>query len=775
MAISKNQKEKPKMEPATTKVGTTSLFKNNRHLSKSQLVLFIVAFGLIGLLIYKSFAAVPLVASAEAERMSVSAPAAQTGFSTSISNGMSLSTPYLWTFDPGVPTTAGYFWSDGKLLKKVNGPGPYVLRLNSGMLSSGTHNLGHAWDIATGQHKLPSSSYKVSVSNVAGSGFVTTMRSGGTLTTPYLWAFDPGVNTAAGYFWADGKLLQKVSGSAPYILKLSPTILSAGSHQFGHAWDTTSGAHQTPPTSYTNTVSNSSTAAGYSLISDSSASGGQAMKFGAGTVLSSAVSLPGIVSSITVVAHGEQCSGGGWPQMQVLVDGTKLISSTVSAAAWTSYSANVNLSASAHTLTITNASSGSCLPNLYADVTNFYGPVTITPSPTVSLSVSPTSVASGQAATLTWTSTNATACNASGAWSGSKALSGTVSTGALNQNSTYGLTCTGGGGSALASASVSVNAVPPPTSSASCTRTLSATDSIINAYNAAHGGDVICLAPGAVYNVTEIDFHNSIGTASAPITITSADVSRPSTILGRIVTFPGANYLSLTHLKLDGKCPLTNCIGPTIGSGHITLQHDDITNENTAICVHLISDSTYGTAQYTLIDQNRIHNCGRLPAGSTNNDHGIYDIGYYNTITNNFIYDNSDRGIQLRGAHGDTVRNNVSDGNGEGIIFGELGASNNNVYNNIFSNSIVRYNIESYWGGSTPGAGNSLHDSCVWTTRTGTYAQNSSIQPGISGVTLTNIKFANPQYNNQSAKDFTLAAGSPCAGYGIQSGARPGI
>ncbi|MBA3757412.1 hypothetical protein H0X09_00910 [Candidatus Saccharibacteria bacterium] len=78
-------------------------------------------------------------------------------------------------------------------------------------------------------------------------------------------------------------------------------------------------------------------------------------------------------------------------------------------------------------------------------------------APTVSLSSSPTSVASGSASTLTWSSTNATSCTASGSWSGAKATSGSQSTGNLTSSSTYSLACTGTGGSASASTTVTVS------------------------------------------------------------------------------------------------------------------------------------------------------------------------------------------------------------------------------------------------------------------------------------------------------------------------------
>jgi uncharacterized repeat protein (TIGR03803 family) len=89
-----------------------------------------------------------------------------------------------------------------------------------------------------------------------------------------------------------------------------------------------------------------------------------------------------------------------------------------------------------------------------------------TPAPTVTLTAAPTSVTLGQSTTLTWTSSNSTSCAASGAWSGSEALSGTlIVTPAAVGTQTYTLTCTGAGGSATATATISVAAplVPAPT------------------------------------------------------------------------------------------------------------------------------------------------------------------------------------------------------------------------------------------------------------------------------------------------------------------------
>lgn len=81
--------------------------------------------------------------------------------------------------------------------------------------------------------------------------------------------------------------------------------------------------------------------------------------------------------------------------------------------------------------------------------------------PSVSLTATPTSIASGGSATLTWSSTNASTCTASGSasFSGTKAISGT----AVVQpaaSTTYALSCTGPAGTGSATVQVAVSAGP---------------------------------------------------------------------------------------------------------------------------------------------------------------------------------------------------------------------------------------------------------------------------------------------------------------------------
>jgi hypothetical protein len=88
--------------------------------------------------------------------------------------------------------------------------------------------------------------------------------------------------------------------------------------------------------------------------------------------------------------------------------------------------------------------------------------VTAAAPPAVTIRVAPASITLGQSATLTWSSTNATSCTASGAWAGSEGTGGTKSvTPTAAGKLSYVLTCTGAGGSGNATASLTVAAALP--------------------------------------------------------------------------------------------------------------------------------------------------------------------------------------------------------------------------------------------------------------------------------------------------------------------------
>ena len=78
-------------------------------------------------------------------------------------------------------------------------------------------------------------------------------------------------------------------------------------------------------------------------------------------------------------------------------------------------------------------------------------------APTVTISADPTTVFSGENSTLTWSSTNATSCEASVGWSGSKATSGSEVVGPHTVDTVYWLTCENAISSVQDSATVFIN------------------------------------------------------------------------------------------------------------------------------------------------------------------------------------------------------------------------------------------------------------------------------------------------------------------------------
>ena len=97
-----------------------------------------------------------------------------------------------------------------------------------------------------------------------------------------------------------------------------------------------------------------------------------------------------------------------------------------------------------------------------ASATSVAVPVPVPTSPTapsIAFTASPQTITQGQPSTLAWSSTQATSCTASGAWSGAKAISGTVAVTPIAP-AVYAIQCTGLGGVANASVSVGVTAAP---------------------------------------------------------------------------------------------------------------------------------------------------------------------------------------------------------------------------------------------------------------------------------------------------------------------------
>jgi parallel beta-helix repeat protein len=256
------------------------------------------------------------------------------------------------------------------------------------------------------------------------------------------------------------------------------------------------------------------------------------------------------------------------------------------------------------------------------------------------------------------------------------------------------------------------------------------------------------------------------------LTLTSYSGER-ATVVGRLYVTKDGDNASVSNLNLDGRNS-GNLPSPTVDGDNITFSGNDVTNRNTTICFNIGSvNPQWGRAHNVVIANNRIHNCGILPA--QNHDHGIYVEASDNlVIKDNVIDHNADRGIQLYpDADNTTITGNVIDSNGQGIIFsggdeynGYEVSDNNTVTHNLITNSKVRYNVESYYpsSGGRSGIGNVVTDNCI-NGATGSYAgsNGAGIQSPQDGFTATNNLDVAPAYSNPAAGDYSLPAGSACS------------
>jgi parallel beta-helix repeat protein len=268
-------------------------------------------------------------------------------------------------------------------------------------------------------------------------------------------------------------------------------------------------------------------------------------------------------------------------------------------------------------------------------------------------------------------------------------------------------------------------------------------------------GQTGCLAAGEYTGGLQLA---SGGSDGRPITLAAADPTeeRPR-LLGRIVIEDSANDVVISGLNLNGRND-DKLPSPTINGDNVVLRGNDISNDNFGICVNL-GHPSFGTAVGTVIQDNRIHNCGEYPV--TNLEHGIYvGTARDTTIEGNLIYDNADRGIQLYpDAQRTRITHNVIDGNGTGVIFsGSDGTvpSDNYVADNIISNS-QRYNIDAFWGDDEVGTDNVVENNCLW----GAGIAEISEEPGFTAQ--SNI-VVDPEFVDRDSAQFRVQAGSPCSG-----------
>ena len=236
--------------------------------------------------------------------------------------------------------------------------------------------------------------------------------------------------------------------------------------------------------------------------------------------------------------------------------------------------------------------------------------VTVNVIPTATLTASPLSVPYNGTTTLTWTSTNATTCSASGAWGGTKLAANTAantqSITSLTGNATFTLICSGAGGISP-STSVTVTVAPAPVGVPTVTLTANPTNVAVggstnlswSSSNAssceASGGWLGTKDPaGGPLTITNITVDTTYiltcsgsGSASPPKTLTVAVVAaQPTPTATLSASATSVTYASSTTLTwISTNATSCTASGAWSGTKAITGGSEEISN--------LVASSTF--------------------------------------------------------------------------------------------------------------------------------------------------------------------------------------
>ncbi|NOY63571.1 MAG: hypothetical protein GXP10_10575, partial [Gammaproteobacteria bacterium] len=230
---------------------------------------------------------------------------------------------------------------------------------------------------------------------------------------------------------------------------LSWAASDATSCQASGAWNglkSLSGSESTPALRTTTTYTLTCDGPGGQVIEQLTVNVGPAPQPPVVILNSSALSLPygGNAELSWSTSNAQSCNASGdW-------SGTKATSST-------STMVGPLTTDSSYTLTC-NGAGGTTSDTISISVAAAPPP----PPVSVALSATPNPVDYDGQTTLSWIASDASSCQASGAWSGAKSLSGSESTAALRTTTTYTLTCDGPGGQAIEQLTVNVGPAPQP-------------------------------------------------------------------------------------------------------------------------------------------------------------------------------------------------------------------------------------------------------------------------------------------------------------------------
>ncbi|CAN5418038.1 hypothetical protein BH10PAT3_BH10PAT3_6620 [soil metagenome] len=289
-------------------------------------------------------------------------------------------------------------------------------------------------------------------------------QSTGVLNTAKTYLYSLSCSNAGGTGFTNNVALTVTIPPAPVVsLSASPiSITSGGSSNL--TWSSTnsptsctasgdwSGSRNAGGTQSTGTLSTVKTYT-YSLGCSNAGGSGNATTTVGVSSGSSGVVVPAVVISLNPTSIGTGSSS------TITWSATNNPTSCTSSNAWSgsrsaSGSASTGVKSTAGTFTYTlsctnSAGTGTASANL-----------TVIAIPVITITVSPASINTGSSATTTWSVTNSpSSCTAGGSWSGSKAASGSQTTGVMNTPGSYvySLSCTNSGGTASKSATLTVS------------------------------------------------------------------------------------------------------------------------------------------------------------------------------------------------------------------------------------------------------------------------------------------------------------------------------
>jgi hypothetical protein len=282
--------------------------------------------------------------------------------------------------------------------------------------------------------------------------------------------------------------------------------------------------------------------------------------------------------------------------------------------------------------------------------------IPVTPPPSVNLSFSAGNVAAGQPAILSWSSSNVTACAASGSWSDTQLTSGSLTfVDVAPGNYSFTLTCTGNYGSAAATASATVSSataqvkVPLPGAPAACASNCyyvdanlgsdqnngltpsSAFQTLQMAANTAGPGAAVTVAGGTYTDTTNTPLVISTsGTAGAPVQFIAGTGQHP------IIQIPNSNsawygiQISASYIVIDGF--------EVIGQNQFISQAQGQSGDGSQAwlnetCIGINGASTSTIPHDIVIRNSTVHDCSEAGIGVV--------VGDAITIAYNTVYNNS--------------------------------------------------------------------------------------------------------------------------------------